>query len=252
MSTDISLSVPTALRPWVADVSLPAADAARLPSFRVPDAATNLIFRTSDDGRSDLIVLGPQTRATYFAGKALPACVRLRLQPGRARQLLDVPPGDLLDRSASLTDFWGRAAPRLADELAEVGHRPELVLARLEMVLLDRLTGRPRANRGDLTVAAIRNLTGRTGMGTVARQIGVSERHLRSLFATEVGISPKHLARIDRLRRVLAVAGERRWAEVAREQGYYDQAHLTADFGAMMGVSPGAFVDGRLPSPSSC
>jgi AraC-like DNA-binding protein len=252
MSTDTRLSVPPGLRPWVADVLLPTADAARLPTFRVPDAATNLVFRTSADGHSDLIVLGPQTRATYFAGKLLPTCVRLRLQPGRARQLLDVPPGDLVDRAASLTDFWGAATTRLIDELANVGHRPELVLGRLEAVLLGRLAGRPRADRGDLTVAAIRSLNGRIGMGAVARQIGVSERHLRGLFATEVGLSPKHLARIDRLRRVLAVAGQRRWAEVAREHGYYDQAHLTADFGAMMSVSPGAFVDGRLPAPSNC
>jgi hypothetical protein len=32
-----------------------------------------------------------------------------------------------------------------------------------------------------------------------------------------------------------------------RDTGYDDQSRVTAEFGAMMGVSPGAFIDGRLP-----
>ena len=39
---------------------------------------------------------------------------------------------------------------------------------------------------------------------------------------------------------------------VAAEVGYYDQAHLTTEFRALMGVAPGAFVNGKLPSATRC
>jgi AraC-like DNA-binding protein len=250
--TDLRLDVPLALRPWVAEVLLPAAGAAGVPTVRLPDAATSLVFRTNAEGRSDLVVVGPQTKAGYFAGKSLPTCLRLRLQTARARRLLDAPPAVLLDRSALLTEFWGPAASRLAEDLGEVGPDPRLILTRIEAALLDRVGPPRRTDRSELTAAATRAIAGRTRLTSVARQIGVSERQLRNLFASEVGLSPKHYARIARLRRVLAGAGERGWAELAHDAGYYDQAHLNLDFGALMGVSPGAYLDGRLPSPSHC
>jgi AraC-like DNA-binding protein len=75
---------------------------------------------------------------------------------------------------------------------------------------------------------------------------------LRNLFAGEVGLSPKRFARIDRVRGVLASAGRRQWAQLANDTGYYDQAHMIAEFRAMMGVPPGAFVAGRLPAVHPC
>jgi AraC-like DNA-binding protein len=198
------------------------------------------------------VVIGPQTRAGYFAGKDVPTCVRLRLRPARSRPLLGAAPAELVNRGAPLTDFWGPAATALARSLAGLDGDPVRILAALADALLDRLPGGSALVRSDLTAGAARVVAGGGPLTLVARRVGVSERHLRNLFAAEMGVSPKHYARIARLRRVLAGAGEHGWAELARATGYYDQAHLSADFGAMMGVPPGAFLDGRLPAPSRC
>ena len=87
---------------------------------------------------------------------------------------------------------------------------------------------------------------------TARRRLHVSERRLRALFADGVGLSPKHFARIDRVRTVLAAASGVRWADVAAAAGYYDQSHMTSEFRHLMGVPPTAFAAGRRPAARRC
>lgn len=91
------------------------------------------------------------------------------------------------------------------------------------------------------------------GVGGLARRLAVSERQLRLLFADGVGVSPKHFARIARVRHVLAHRSPAvPWAQLAAATGYYDQSHLSADFRALMGVPPTSFFTGRLPASQPC
>ncbi|YCK39921.1 hypothetical protein ACNF49_39405 [Actinomadura sp. ATCC 39365] len=53
----------------------------RPPLVHLPVPGTSLIFRTTRAGHSDLLVIGPRTRASYHVGKDLPFCLRLRLRP---------------------------------------------------------------------------------------------------------------------------------------------------------------------------
>jgi AraC-like DNA-binding protein len=59
----------------------------------------------------------------------------------------------------------------------------------------------------------------------------------------------KAFARIARLQRLVALyqSGQwRRWADLALESGFYDQAHLANDFREFAGQSPDAFFrEGR-------
>jgi AraC-like DNA-binding protein len=210
-----------------------------------PDIATAVVFRSTADRPGDLIVLGPRTRASYNPGKAARLCVRARLRPGQARALLGVSPADLVDRAVPLTDLWGRAADRLADRMAADGDDTGRVVERLrEAVSLDR--GNP------LVPAALGRLTGAARLSEVAARLGVSERHLRTVFAREIGLSPKHVARINRVHDVLALAGRRGWAAVAGDAGFFDQAHMIGDFRSLMGVAPGDFLAGRFPVTTPC
>lgn len=79
----------------------------------------------------------------------------------------------------------------------------------------------------------------------------ISERRLHTLFTAGTGLSPKHFARIDRVRTVLA-ADAGRWSDIAATAGYYDQSHMTAEFRHFMGVPPAAFTAGRRPAATPC
>ncbi|MET9342062.1 helix-turn-helix domain-containing protein [Nonomuraea sp. NPDC003804] len=217
---------------------------------REPDPAAVLAFRTTLDGRGDLMVLGPRTRASYLAPKELSRCVTVRLRPGRARAVLGVPVSELVDRIVPLRELWGTAADRLAEELAAA---PGDEAAMVEAALLDRLSACSTAelSRAALLQAAADRLP-YARVPEVARDLGVSERHLRDLFTSGVGMPPKRFARLDRVRGVLARAAAGGWAALAADAGYYDQSHLTAEFRSVMGVSPGAFVAGDLPAAVAC
>ena len=97
---------------------------------------------------------------------------------------------------------------------------------------------------------AARVLVGATVTATAA-QLHISERRLHSLFTDGTGLSPKHFARINRVRTVLA-ADAGRWADIAATAGYYDQSHMTAEFRHFMGVPPAAFTTGRRPATTLC
>lgn len=246
------LPVPAALRPWVAGISLGPAGQ-RAPLTRLPDAATALILRGTGDGdagHGELAVLGPRSRAGYFTGRDAPFRLGVRFHPGRARLLLGRPVAGLVDRCLPLADLWGEAGVRLAAELAGLGPDPARVLQHLESRLAPHLARQPATDRtrSDLVYGAARVLATATDVRGTARLLHVSERHLRDLFAGNVGVGPKRFARIHRLRTVLARMPETSVAALATETGYYDQSHLTADFRELMGVTPGAYLAGRLPA----
>jgi AraC-like DNA-binding protein len=72
----------------------------------------------------------------------------------------------------------------------------------------------------------------------------VSHGHLDRQFTEQVGLSPRTLARILRMRRLLEeidVYGSVGWAGKAAELGWSDQAHLTRDFKRHTGVTPSQY-----------
>lgn len=65
------------------------------------------------------------------------------------------------------------------------------------------------------------------------------------LFHDHVGVGPKWVIRRYRLHEVtelMAAGGSVRWAEVAAELGYADQAHLSRDFTRMFGEPPTSYA----------
>ena len=75
-------------------------------------------------------------------------------------------------------------------------------------------------------------------------ETGWSRRHVTERFRRQLGLSPKAYARLLRFEHASSLLGEppagRTLAEVATEAGYYDQSHLSRDFVALAGMTPGA------------
>jgi transcriptional regulator GlxA family with amidase domain len=83
---------------------------------------------------------------------------------------------------------------------------------------------------------------GRLRVDALAAGLGLSARSLERLFLEQLGLTPKRLVRLVRLRRVLArlEAGSfGTLAELALTCGYSDQPHLTRDFKQLTGRLPG-------------
>ena len=65
-------------------------------------------------------------------------------------------------------------------------------------------------------------------------------------FRHQLGVSPKAYARLLRFEHARALLSQperpRTLADVAMEAGFYDQSHLTRDFVALAGMTPGAYA----------
>ena len=252
------VDLPDELRPWITRVGVLRLDTVPTEPFvHLPDADTKVVVRVEGDGRRSVLVVGPRVRATYHAGKPIVSCVEVRLAPGTTLPLLGVPAVDLVGRAAFLGDLPGKVPRQLAAELLGLDPDPESTTTRLAEILPARLTAVADPARTELVRAGVDAMSIRTGrlpgpVPDVARELAVSERQLRNLFAEGVGLSPKHYARINRVRAVLAHATELSWAQLAAVTGYYDQSHMTSDFRALMGVPPRSYFTGRLPEAMPC
>ncbi|SEE71579.1 AraC-type DNA-binding protein [Streptomyces sp. 3213] len=249
-------TMPEALRPWIAEARTMSFDEPPEGTFvHLPDAVIKVVLRVTGEGRRDVLAVGPRVRAAYHEGKAHIECLELRLAPGTARPLLGVAAAGLTGRVVPLDDLPGGAARRFAHEVRWLD--PREALPRVAEVLPELLANPADPARTALLRAAVEALSVRMDRGPahvmdVARELAVSERQLRNLFTDGVGVSPKHYARIDRVRALAARAGSAGWSELAAAVGYFDQSHMTTDFRSLMGVPPRSFLTGRLPAVSPC
>jgi AraC-like DNA-binding protein len=244
--------------PWsmldaaVSEIQVRAFAASARPIARLPGAAASLVICTAHAGGA-IVAAGPALRASYKRARDVPLYVRFGLRPGAARAVLGVPVHELAGRAVQLDALWGRRAAELALALAlalATGEPGRLIRA-VEAALAQRLAAAPidRA-RARLIQRALARLDMGARVGSLAAELGASERYLRELFRTEVGMAPKRYARIARLHRVLAGSGP--WSALAAAHGYADQAHLVSEFRSLLGVTPTEYRAGELPADAGC
>jgi transcriptional regulator GlxA family with amidase domain len=145
---------------------------------------------------------------------------------------------------------WGRAASELCAELLAARTLAEVV-SHLSRAITARTENDQRFEPSSARLArrAVGLLeAGEPRVDGVAERLGVTARHLRRAFREHIGIGPKEFARTVRLQRAVRMAesstsGHARhdWVRIAADAGYYDQAHLIADFRELIGLTPGAF-----------
>ncbi|MFN0179657.1 MAG: DUF6597 domain-containing transcriptional factor [Gemmatimonadales bacterium] len=155
----------------------------------------------------------------------------------------------LCDHLATITDRWLGGEdldPALGSLRAALGSaapsdRPALLDRHLTQLVRERRGPDARVVRA---VRAIRDGDGAVTLHRLTRELGTTTRTLQRLFASEVGISPKLLARITRFQRVFSAwrRDPRSLAQVAVACGYYDQSHLVHDFRDFAGAAPAAFL----------
>jgi AraC-like DNA-binding protein len=234
------------------DVTVPKPGETRRTIDLLPDGTTSLVLRVLGDAAADVGVRGPCTRAYYKTTASIPLAVRVVFRPGGAYPFFGVSIGELADRIVSLDALWGsHAERRLLEQVIDAMNQGDrAVVAIVEQALTDRMRTKPFEPAAALAARAAVPLLARgdTAIDDVVRELGISGRHLRRAFHATVGLGPKAYARIARFQRALALASTRagHWNDVAVRAGYFDQAHLIADFRDLALVSPGAFDGPRV------
>jgi AraC-like DNA-binding protein len=167
--------------------------------------------------------------------------IQVDLTPTGARRLFGIPMSELTHQIVALRDLLPAGHLALTERLSasrDWATRLDLVE---EFLVRRLLEARLDTRRVDWAVARIESCGGILNVGSLARELGHSHKHLISLFRDQVGIPPKLLARLVRFERVRRAASANRgigWAELALRHGYCDQAHLAREVKQLAGLTP--------------
>jgi len=175
--------------------------------------------------------------------------IQVHVSPLGARGLLGLPAAELAQIDVDASLLLGPSVLEIA-ERARAAASWESRFAVVDEVLLRKLD--PDATPRLEVAAAWEQIVVRQGdvsIENLARKIGWSARHLSERFRAEFGVAPKAAARIARFDRARRLLGKRAaasmppaLADLAVECGYYDQAHLAAEFRELAGCPPSRWL----------
>ena len=224
------------------------------PERIVPDGCPELIFQLRDPCRAarpgepavlqpKALLVGPLTSSLLVEPTGVVATMGVRFRPGGVAGFFPMPAMELTDRQIPVSDLWGRDGHFLEDEL-NAAPDDGLRVAAVSRFLRSRLDD---ASAPEGPVAhAVRRMLARRGPVPVeglARELGISRRHLERAFLREAGMPPSLLGRVIRFQNVFrALAAGAGWVGAALDCGYYDQSHLIRDFRELAGEAPRAFL----------
>lgn len=199
-------------------------------------------------GSYDTLLGGLHTAPALIANGGRQSGIQLALTPLGARALLGMPAGELANWDEDATRVIGRFAAELRERV-----RAQPTWAG-RFAVLDDLLGRRAAELGAGRGGAIRpevahawrrlrDANGAIPVAELAAETGWSARYLNSAFRAETGLAPKAAARVfrfDHARHRIArtAAAGARFADLAADCGYYDQAHLAREFRDLAGCPP--------------
>jgi AraC-like DNA-binding protein len=197
----------------------------------VPDGCVDLIW-----GPDGPFVAGPDTGPVPSRIRPGDMLSGVRFRPGAAGEFFGVPLPDLRDQRVPLADLG--AVPSLAGTLDVQDLDPEGLdpLPAMRAAVAARMRQIPDPDPAAPAILA--GLRAGRSVREVARELGLSERHLHRRTVAGFGYAPKTLQRIVRFQRALRLARSGVAAvDVAVAAGYADQAHLSHDVKRLSGVT---------------
>jgi AraC-like DNA-binding protein len=188
---------------------------------------------------------GPRNLSSIIDTREQVAVMGVVFRPGAAAGFFRERMDALVNRCVNLEDLVGSEAGYLRERLLNAGSASRRM--RILLAWLARQRPDPPTIPGSIThaLAALEHNPAIATLISTARELGISSRSLGEQFRQHVGMTPKRYLRLQRFHQVMARAagaGERDWADIALECGYFDQAHLSHEFREFCGMSPTQFA----------
>jgi AraC-like DNA-binding protein len=181
------------------------------------------------------------TRSLDGQGKAL----GVRFRPGGFRPFWGAPVSQVTDRVIPAAPVFGNAAEDTCELIMDAAAGDAQMAGHAEALLLSVLPDRdPAAEEAAALVTLIIGDPALRRVDQLAQACGLTPRSLQRLFSDYIGVSPKWVMRRVRLHEAAQRSDSGDpvdWAQLAADLGYADQAHLTRDFTATLGVSPARY-----------
>jgi AraC-like DNA-binding protein len=194
-----------------------------------------------------LFVAGPDTTAQLSHLPPGAEIVALRLRPGAAASVFDIPAQDVVNLRVAAVDAWGPPARDLEARL-EASCGPTEAAVLLQAAVTRRLAVNAQLD-GVVTqaVTAVHRAGGNPSLRVeqLANHLGISERQLHRRCTMALGYGMKTFARIVRFQHFVDAARNEpssTLSDLAILSGYADQAHLNREARHLAGVPPGRLL----------
>lgn len=199
-------------------------------------------------------IAGIQSRPLTIEAPYESDVLGIRFKPGGAHAFLPVAVDALTDDVIEGDLVFHAAVERLRSRLAEAPTRALQVRA-AERWLMERFAPHEHGYGVVCEVLdALHRATFHVPIAALCDDLGLSNKHLITLFKRFVGLPPKAVARILRFHTVIDHLRTRATADlsfVAHAFEYYDQSHFIREFRYFSGVTPGQYFEQRTPEGDS-
>lgn len=190
-------------------------------------------------------VFGVMTGAFEYTLSGKGAVLGARFRPGAFRGLLKRAVQTITNQQLPVSAVFGgddEQDERSVLDAADAGDDAAM-LAAANAIFRRALPAHPdpRSKRVEKAMELIRQHPEITGVAQLAGRLDTSVRALQALFREVVGATPKWVIRRNRLLDAADQLGngdDIDLAALAQDLGYYDQAHFTSDFEALVGKPP--------------
>ena len=204
-------------------------------------------FRTYDPGQTErmsrhsgVVLAGPHARSIVIDTREQRWLAAVEFQSGGAAPFFSMPASEFGNQVVGLDHLWGRNGKLLRERLLETP-TPAAMFCVLEQILLQYCA--PRFDPA--TQYAVNALKLGMPLPKLTAKLGLLPRTLVRRFSSQVGITPKRFARVQRLQRVLRAVRRSQypdWCALASQYGYADQSHLVHEFRELAGVTPSGYT----------
>lgn len=251
---------PPQLLPWVEQIWYSRGELEVSRERVLPGASTDIVANlgppmrlVEGDGVEHIIgttVSGLLTKPIVLEHPAVHEAVGIRLSPHGIRAVLGVPAAALRDLVVDLPDVLESSI----DELVQQCRQAHGGAARLQATmqwLSDRIarfgdTGDPLVR---WATNAVNQTHGTIAIHTLQRESGYGATTFNQRFQDELGLTPKHYARLARFRAALdRLHPLTPLAELALDLGFTDQSHMNREFRLFGGTTPTEVLASRYPS----
>ena len=193
-------------------------------------------------------VSGVRTRPiTIPSGKGSKMLI-VAFKKGKAHPFYHFPMNELTDWVVEADLVFGRNILNLREQLLATSSIDRMFCLVERFLLQSAGNTLPLDSMYPCVGYAVSSLTNRPndlGLRHLNEQIGYSQKHFISLFKRQVGVAPKQYLRIMRFQKAIQQIEKDStvpWSEIARQGGFYDQAHFINEFKAFSGFTPGEYV----------
>ncbi len=195
------------------------------------------------------MVIGQITEPFFIQPTGYVNTFAIRFYPYGFANFINKPIKELSNTETPITYlFDNNVASLLEQRIMEAKDTKERIII-IEDFLLTELNRKSTLDKiVQTTVEALVTTNGSISINHIIKSDIANRRQLERKFASQVGLSPKQLAKVIRLQAALKMLlneKSEKLSSIAYESEYYDQAHFIRDFKEFTGISPTAFLEDK-------